>query len=345
MGVTCQEHPQVLYQEKVTLSFAVAEPDTSLTISFSQSEVWPTIPNSGAQHRILQQVDNVVDEITVELTDGCAPIAGHEVAITADWVYTSGGHIHETSSESSPDANLMGTFTLIDSARSEAGSITTRTGSDGRIRLQYEAPQFGGRVNIRAETVLLGSPIVNANQLTIRVPDLILLPFNASYVKLGGTENHPGPDEDAPFNLSFRPDTNHWALSETIGKLLAINAIWVSRDSAGQYPLWINDLSLPSGGLFDVAGTWSRYPDGHNQHRVGRDTDIRTKRSKTDTTTAVVVRTETLNGGEVRVRNRGFEQLVKAVGGCPRPEVHGSGSGEHYHLYFYPKQSYDRWCR
>lgn len=333
--------PQADYLEIVQMNATIVQADTTISIGFSQSDVSPTIPNSGAQSRILDQVDNTVDEIVISLDDACSPLDSQEVKITAEWVYGSGGHLHATSNDSFPDESAMGVFTVLDSARTDTGMVVSRTNAEGEIRLKYQAPAFGGRLNIRAEAIVAGDTLVNANQLTVRVPDLVLLPFDSDYVKLGGTQDHPGPDDQAPFNLSYRPDTNHWALAETIEALIGLNAAWSDTAPSGQYPLWINDMSLPKGGKFDIAGTWTPAGDrNHRLHRVGRDVDIRIRRDG-DSHTGVEIREvrDALGNllldshGLTILQNTWFERFAIQFGANPKPAVHNRN---HYHLFFYP---------
>ncbi|MGA7304401.1 MAG: hypothetical protein WBW88_05985, partial [Rhodothermales bacterium] len=304
------------WQYRLDFGVIICEPDTSLTIDFSQSTVWPTIPRSGRQEVILGEVDNVVDVVTIELTNGCAPISDHEVAVSADWVVGSNGHQHQKSGDSTPPQDSLGVFTVIDSSRTAKGAIVTKTGSDGKIRLSYKAPQYGGRVNIVAETVLAGDTLVNANQLVIEVPGLELFPFSSDYEKDGGTLDHPGPGPG--FGSSFRPDTNHWGRTDFIDSLLVLVEMWNARP--GSPKLYFNDLSLMRGGMFDVDGLWTVEKQvtkhGHNLHRVGRDVDLKK------------------SGGGV---SRRLEELITdTAGGCPYPKYYPSNG--HYHMFFYPER-------
>jgi len=80
------------YNEFVQVSVGVLPDDTLFTVDIPEpKELWPTIPNRGAQSRILAQVDSTIEEIVITLTDAFAPIDSQEVKITADWVSGSGG--------------------------------------------------------------------------------------------------------------------------------------------------------------------------------------------------------------------------------------------------------------
>jgi hypothetical protein len=96
---------------------------------------------------------------------------------------------------------------------------------------------------------------------------------------------------------------------------------WV--DSLGHDPLYINDISLAYGGLFDVAGNWR--PE-HSEHREGLDADIRT---------AIPSVREGVEIRDASGRWKGnpdFEDLARAYG-VKKIDGHKKGTNEeHYHL-------------
>jgi hypothetical protein len=170
----------------------------------------------------------------------------------------------------------------------------------------------------------------------VKVPGLVNLPVSQDYVKLGGTGNHPGPDDNC-FNgttsdYDYVPDYNHWATPATVTELIAVNSRWSAEYEEDE--LWINDMSLPTGGRFDVFGNW--YGD-HSFHRLGRDVDVRTTRSAS----IVGVPVETLgsyvenNQTKLIVKNRDFDTLTKQITGLEAQVHDKGGSNEHYHIYFY----------
>ncbi len=339
MGVTCQEHPQVLYQEYVELSFAVVEPDTSLTITPSETTVWPDRLDEGTPGTFSTTfADPFVHEIAVRLFDGCAPIARHEVSVRAEWVYGSGGHLHGTSQDSVPYFGSMGMFTVLsDTTRTALAAITDTTGPDGYLRLSYLAPEFGGSVDIIATAIVATDTLVNAFRLDVRVPNLVAIPDTVGDDLIGGTCNHHGPRGAAEPNFECRtPDDNHYATQATIDKLYAVRSAWKARFPS--QPFKINDASLPFGGRFDICGEWSSCTSGHDFHRIGRDVDVRTSRN-TLSPGGVLVQTigTYVENGKTKliVFNEDFDKEVRGVTGI-KPQVHSKGgSNEHYHLYFY----------
>jgi len=99
-------------------------------------------------------------------------------------------------------------------------------------------------------------------------------------------------------------------------------AFWV--DSLAQDTLFINDISLPYGGLFDHQATWN-VP--HATHRIGLDVDVRTELGNRR---GVKVR----NAQGETVRNELFETLARRYA-VREAEPHDKGTdNEHYHLYY-----------
>lgn len=134
---------------------------------------------------------------------------------------------------------------------------------------------------------LAGSTLdVNAATVTARVSvragDFDLLPDTTYYIKDGGTCEHHGPDGPAGCISS---DRNHYGLPATNAAISAIAAEWLALHP--DLKLEINDMSLQTGGGFDVGGNWSAdivdlFPSdtqrcnstGHCEHRDGRQVDI-----------------------------------------------------------------------
>jgi hypothetical protein len=68
---------------------------------------------------------------------------------------------------------------------------------------------------------------------------------------------------------------NQYGTATINDALLKIAIKWHSSFPAEQL-LFINDMSLPYGGLFDVNGQWNT-SGGHSSHRIGTDVDIRSE--------------------------------------------------------------------
>lgn len=211
-----------------------------IEISFNPREVRPTgVPNA------------VPTTVTVTVTSNGQPVSNHPVNATATAVANSGGHLH--------DGNRpIGTF----------APTTGDTLANGVFTTTYTPSQFGG-----TETIIIRSglyPNVQATRdLTVRVPDLELLPETDYYVQIGGTIHHPGPPMQEVDN------TNHWGrpdVNQAIQQLARdFNAMYRVRPPIADL-LQFNDISLPNGGVFDINGMWAT--NYHADHREGINVDF-----------------------------------------------------------------------
>lgn len=294
-------------------------------------ELWPTIPNDGARTEFdHSQVENTAEEILVTVNRDEEPVEGQPVTLTAEWIPGSGGHDHNgTGDLQQPPQKLMGAFVENDKGPA-AGVLQTITNSDGQVRFQYIAPEFGGELKLVAKTLNAYNDTLSADGLlTIRVPDLVLLPDSDDYVKIGGTSSHQGPP-------LFQTDNNHYGTEAFVDSLISIAYAWnelSEQDSIdeGQSPIHFNDMSVPNGGLFDISGKWQ---PSHDFHRVGRDVDVRTTR---DNSRIGVFLSQRVIAGIEQYLNEDFENLCVEKGANPTPSVHGKydEGNEHYHVYSY----------
>ncbi len=132
------------------------------------------------------------------------------------------------------------------------GATTVNTGTSGIAAVWYRAGRVSGPVVLHAtsdgaepaqDTVLVG------------VTGLQALEQRQSDTLIGQTTIHP---------------INHYGiLTMTTG----LDALADSLHERFNDTLYINDMSLPFGGVFDIDANWTR---DHNEHRAGRDADIRT---------------------------------------------------------------------
>ncbi|HOJ86279.1 MAG TPA: hypothetical protein PK103_06165 [Elusimicrobiales bacterium] len=92
--------------------------------------------------------------------------------------------------------------------------------------------------------------------LYVVVPNLIQLSTGTNYVLWGETETHP---------------YNHFGTKKLVDTIVEIANEYKSYFPDSQ-PLYINDMSLPWGGLFDINNDWK---SPHKLHRCGNQVDIR----------------------------------------------------------------------
>lgn len=233
-----------------------------------------------------------------------------------------------------------------DSAQGEIEALTNE--ETGRLSLRYNAPEFGGQIALVAQYIQETDTLFARDTVNILVPNLILLPEGTSYSKVGGTPSHFGPRVDH-LHQDFRvPDNNHYGTLELVDFLINLSNSWeamILADSTQdnrQTPLNINDMSLPNGGKFDIYGRWT---GSHSYHRVGRDVDIRTSRNLPigNNRNGVLLTALVNELGEPILdvnnnkiyKNRVFEELLFDLGADQNSRIHGIGSNEHYHIYFY----------
>ncbi len=129
---------------------------------------------------------------------------------------------------------------------------TVNTGQQGLVILTYRAGTVSGPIVIRAT-----STGASKNELTlgVGVPGLVALPGRPSYVLVGQLWSHPA---------------NHHGIPAVTARLDTLADSVMGRFNR---PLYLNDMALPLGGRFDLDSNWACC---HDEHRAGRDTDLRT---------------------------------------------------------------------
>jgi hypothetical protein len=233
-------------------------PDIQLALMLAPAEVMP----GGTVTASVTATDaqgNAVPNYAVQL-EAAAP------QYTAEPCADCGGHSHD-------GGRPVGRF--LDAGGTDLGSTTNgATGPAGEaLTLSYRADAFGGMDTLRA-SAFFQPDLFDTQRLTVRVPNLQLLPNSADYVKIGGTTEHRGPP-------TFAMDNNHYGTATLIAAIQAISA--EHRWTFTQL-LQINDMSLPYGGGFDIYGRWHTDIDppacrtirgrGHCTHRRGADVDV-----------------------------------------------------------------------
>jgi hypothetical protein len=284
----------------------VLSPDTVVRFgSLDSNIVYPTYP--GRNNATTRK--NWMD-LEAKIAYGDSILRNYTLTVQRPVVVDSGGHSHNGN-------RPVGRYVYPIGSTDTMQTITARTDTAGRLRFRLVASQFGGGERIKACTVSDSTKFDTVSLIT-EVPGLQLLPDGTNYDLVGGTCTHYGPG--APTGCTT-PDNNHLAAQVVRDSLPSMANVW--DDSLRQDALFVNDISLPFGGLFDVAGNWR--PE-HAEHREGLDVDVRTA--------IPGVR----NGVKVRntqgkwVGNVAFEELAKKYG-VKKAAGHKKGTlGEHYHL-------------
>ncbi len=311
------------WNDRLDVFIGVLTDSISIDIS-DPEEIWPTL-------FVDQGSNNVKNPITVTLTQNNQPLANQNVTVTARIILPSsppGGHDHTNQ----PLVDSLGVFTDLNTTATDTGMITTSTDANGRIQLSYRAPSFGGQIELTAQAIITGSVInpdtvIARDALAVRVPGLAQLPADANnYVKVGGTNDHHGP----PLFQQEMDDHNHWGEQAAIDSLEQIAIAW-RQGFPQELILHINDISLACGGLFDVSGMW-RSP--HQDHRIGRDVDLRTELPGLRQGIPVRIPRNAVNWQTtVLIENADFEDICDERGA--RARIHRRNTEEeHYHISF-----------
>jgi hypothetical protein len=208
-------------------------------------------------------------------------VVNHPLGVLSEVMSYSGGHDH---AEGRPDGKFSGGAGV----SVYESSATGRSDSNGQLFVVFTSTFFSG-----TNEFLAGSTLdVNAATVTVRVAISAgnfepLDPGATIYILDGGRQFHHGPAcKDLPIDPACdAPDRNHYGLPSTNATIAAIAAEWVTLHPT--LKLEINDMSLQTGGGFDVGGNWTadivdQFPldtkrcnsTGHCEHRDGRQVDV-----------------------------------------------------------------------
>jgi hypothetical protein len=171
------------------------------------------------------------------------PAARQQLSIVLGEIIDSGGHLSHSGAR--PLGSLAAT--------------QGRTGADGTFQTTYTASAFGGLVGILARF----GTVDRGETMTVGVPSLASLGTGTNYNLVGATTTHPD---------------NHYGTSSALSNLPSIADDYQTQ-FYGQNPipdaekLLYNDMSLISGGKFDLSGNW--YTScSHFEHTVGINCDV-----------------------------------------------------------------------
>jgi Penicillin-insensitive murein endopeptidase len=130
-------------------------------------------------------------------------------------------------------------------------------------------PEVAGVVTIQcsadAKPCVKGDFDVSTFVVDVKAPGLIQLPASPHIVPIGISAIAEVMKTTPPHN---HPD-NHWGQPELIDKTLALAERY---DHERHQKLYVNDMSLPWGGILDFRDTWS---PPFETHRDGRHVDVR----------------------------------------------------------------------
>jgi hypothetical protein len=160
---------------------------------------------------------------------------GDRVVIDLERVLNSGGHHHGG-----------GPTGAVNPPR-----ITLGPNYPQNVRVSYRAPPASGLVRI---TFRFSSGATDIDYNQVMIDNLLPLRSSSSIVLVGGTPTHPD---------------NHYGSPALVSKISALADQFKAQYSS---PIYVNDMSLQWGGLFDYRAQWGT---PHQTHREGRHVDIR----------------------------------------------------------------------
>jgi len=211
--------------------------------------------------------------------------SGHPFRLSTNYIDGSGGHAHINRRQETDDN--YGYFQSRQVEELSGRPLDDTTRSDYMPAYDYNSSIFGDtmKIYLRSRTNPL---LCDSVSVVEKVAGLELLPDGTNYLKVGGTCNHHGPsiksELEVPQNCRT-PDNNHWCTPSFADSLqLAINKFHdfeISDKGDGiSIIVYLNDMSLPLGGRFDIDGLWDQVPPGksprqrHLYHRIGTSVDI-----------------------------------------------------------------------
>lgn len=230
---------------------AMAQSNVGITVQLNQSGPSGQAPLQSANTTFTMPPSVTSSKLnpavqTLPLTISCIDLAtgniinNCNVTITHQPEAFSGGHNHDSSTRP------KGQF------QPSSGS----TGTSG-LNTTYTSPEVSGILDV---TITGTDPNGNAlapSSFTIgvQIGGLISLPAGANYSLVGQTANH---------------GDNHYGNATMNATLVNLANSYVAVFPNN--PLAYNDMSLVTGGLFDISGGWSK---PHVSHRLGNDADLR----------------------------------------------------------------------
>lgn len=206
-------------------------------------------------------------------------VANYPLGVISEAMPHSGGHDHAAGR---PDGKFSGGAGV----SVYESSATGRSDSNGQLFVVFTSTFFSGTNEFLAGSTLDVNAATVTARVAIRAGNFDLLPDATYYIKDGGTCEHHGPDGSAG---CISADRNHYGAASTNEAISTVAAKWLAFAGATRI-LEINDMSLQTGGGFDVGGNWTSdivdlFPAnkkrcntvGHCEHRGGREVDIQVR--------------------------------------------------------------------
>lgn len=259
--------------------------ENALRVTLGASRINPAIP-----WRLIDRVDTTVTnvggtktrsipagstQVSVEAFDCGVPFTNVTFKGTVTYVAESGGHIHSVSGDTPPPSGKVS-----DAPTADGFEGTTDASGRWPSPLTVTAGEFAGAYELVVETDNLtagnGSPPLPfrspVQRLVVGFPPLPeLLPAIGSDIELVGDANENECGSGQCDNHRYK---SHFGTPELHAFIYELPRVF-HENVATEGSLLINDMSLPSGGGFDIAGDWA--DSYHISHRNGYDVDVNRK--------------------------------------------------------------------
>jgi hypothetical protein len=225
--------------------------------------------------------------VTVKYSDG-QPVPDYPFTLSAYVRDNSGGHDH---SANRPTGRFI-------KSKDTVTTFSDKTGSDGTVAYRYLCSGFGGVDSLRVKGI--------TEEDTASA--IVLLKVNG-LEELGAGDHYKLIGAYGTAGVKSEHRINHCGTTTLVSKLKAL-ADSVYNDK--KCFIRINDMSLPSGGPFDIANNWDT---PHQTHREGVSADIDNE-------------VETAEGTRKAISSTQFTTWLKKVVDDPKPGY----EGDHFHL-------------
>ena len=132
------------------------------------------------------------------------------------------------------------------------GKISPKSGTIKNTRKIEQTFKAGKVCGIVKDTTVMGNTVI-VKTYHVAIPGLVPFKKVKGVILVGETDKHP---------------SNHWG---TPASIEAIKSIGEAYHKKFKKHIYINDMSLPTGGVFDIKGNFT-HP--HKTHKEGRHVDI-----------------------------------------------------------------------
>ncbi len=211
------------------------------------------------------------------VTNGLSPSQYPNVSLDCEAIDGTGGHVqaHHTERSGGPSIDLDGELNTSGGLMRQSEWLHGMT-VRWKLEFKFTSPEPSGTHKITATV----NGLTGFAHIVVEVGGLEPLSTSSSNIHwVGGTWAHPNG------NSHYGTPTVNDALQTIANDWQA----WFNGNDADGNPnahpddkfkgndeLWVNDMSLPDGGLFDIDGDWEK---PHSSHREGKDVDIWTWRN------------------------------------------------------------------